>query len=270
MTQSLAPNSHSSCAPMILQRRGQIVELVKLTRSVRVSDLSERFKVSEVTIRNDLIQLQKQGQLVRDHGGALPLDHAHEITALLAVEQRAHLQITEKQRIARTAAALVRPGDTILMDAGTTVVEMVPHLATITPLTIVTNAFNVALEVSTKTKAKIILLGGNYNQESSSTLGPITEQTLNEFVVQKAFLGAQALDLKLGITDTTLEIAQIKRAMIKAARTAILLADSSKFGQSGFIKVAPLTGMQTIVTDSGLPNDIRSALEALDIKVLTV
>lgn len=257
-------------APMILQRRAQIADLVRQSGAVRVADLAERFQVSEVTIRADLVHLEKQGQLVRDRGGALPLDHAREITSLLAVEQRAHLQIAEKQRIARAAAQLVSPGDTIIMDAGTTVVEMAPHLAGITPLTVVTNALNVALEVAAKTDARIILLGGNFSRESSSTLGSFGEQTLDELRVQKAFLGTQAFDLEHGLTDTTLEIAQIKRAMIKAARRVILLTDSSKLGHSGFIKVAPLTAMQTIITDDALKPETRSALEALGLEVITV
>jgi len=253
---------------MTLQRRVQIADLVRQCRAVRVNELADRFKVSEVTIRNDLMHLEKQGQLIRDHGGALPVDHSRQITTLLAVEQRAHLQTTEKQRIARAAATLVSPGDTILMDAGTTVVEMAPYLASITPLTVVTNALNVAIEVTAKTDARVILLGGHVSRESSSTLGALAEQALGEFLVQKAFLGTQALDLERGLTDTTAEIAQVKRAMIKAARRVILLTDSSKMGQSGFIKVAPLTAVQTIITDTGLPNDARIALEALGIELI--
>ncbi|MDG1494606.1 MAG: DeoR/GlpR family DNA-binding transcription regulator [Porticoccaceae bacterium] len=255
---------------MIFQRRIRITELVQQSRAVRVSELAKRFQVSEVTIRNDLMQLEKQGQLVRDRGGALPLDHSREVTTLLAEEQRSHMNITEKRQIARAAAALVSPGDKILIDAGTTAVEMVPYLAAIRPLTIVTNALNVAREAGAKTEAEIILLGGSFNRESSSVLGTIAEQILDEFVIQKAFLGVQAVDLRNGFTDTTLEIAHIKRAMIKAARRVIVLADSTKFSHSGFIKVAPLTVAQTIITDAGLPLDARTELEALNIEVLTV
>lgn len=263
-------DSDSARAPMILQRRAQIADLVRESGAVRVADLAERFKVSEVTIRNDLMQLEKQGQLVRDRGGALPLDQVRELTSLLAVEQRAHLQIAEKQRIAKAAAALVSPGDTILMDAGTTVVEMAPHLAGITPLTVVTNALNVALEVAAKTEARVILLGGTFSRESSSTLGSLAEHTLGELLVQKAFLGTQAFDLEHGFTDTTLEIAQIKRAMIRSSRRVILLTDSSKLGHSGFIKVAPLTAVQTMITDTGLRADVRAELEKLGVEVQCV
>ena len=265
-----APDSDEPRAPMILQRRAQIVELVRQSGAARVADLAARFQVSEVTIRNDLMHLEKQGQLIRDRGGALPLDHAREITSLLAVETRAHLQIAEKQRIARAAAQLVSPGDTILMDAGTTVVEMAPHLAGIASLTVVTNSLTVALAVAAKTDAWIILLGGNFSRESSSTLGAIAEHTLAELLVQKAFLGTQAFDLEHGFTDTTMEIAQVKRAMIKAARRVILLSDSSKLGHRGFIKVAPLNAVQTLITDTGLPAEVRPELERLGMEVVVV
>ncbi len=265
-----APDPSEARAPMILQRRAQIAELVRQSGAARVADLAERFQVSEVTIRNDLMQLEKQGQLIRDRGGALPLDHARELTSLLAVETRAHLQIAEKQRIARAAAQLVSPGDTILMDAGTTVVEMAPHLAGIDRLTVVTNALNVALEVAAKTDARIILLGGTFSREASSTVGSLAEQMLGGLRVQKAFLGTQAFDLEHGLTDTTPEIADVKRAMIRAARRVVLLADSSKLDRCGFIKVAPLTAVQTVITDDGLPVDTRSAVKGLGIEVIVV
>ena len=254
--------------PMILQRRAQIAELARAGGSVRVSDMAERFKVSEVTIRNDLMQLEKDGVLVRDRGGAVPAGTTRDIKSLLAVEQRAHIQTGEKQRIARAAAAMVEPGDTILMDAGTTVVEMAQFLVNIAPLTVVTNALNVALEMAARTTAQIILLGGTFSRESTSTLGSLAEQTLAELLVQKAFLGTQAFDLEHGFTDTTLEIAQVKRAMIRAAKRVVLLTDSSKLGQSGFIKVAPLGAVQTLISDTALPAEARETIERMGVEVV--
>lgn len=255
---------------MTNQRRSQIADLVRDRGSMRVTELAELFDVSEVTIRNDLVQLEKDGELVRDRGGAVPGVAPRQITSLLAVEQRSHLQPDQKRRVARAAAALVKPGDTIIMDAGTTVVEMVPFLADIKPLTVVTNALNVVLEVASKTEARIILLGGTFNREASSTIGSIAERMLGDLVVQKAFLGTQAFDIENGLTDTTLEIAEVKRAMIRAARRTVLLTDSTKLGQSGFIKVAPATAMHTIICDEALPAEVRSALEQLGIEVTIV
>jgi DeoR family transcriptional regulator of aga operon len=255
---------------MTNQRRAQIADLVRERGSMRVTELAELFQVSEVTIRNDLVQLEKDGELVRDRGGAVPGVAPRQITSLLAVEQRAHLQPDQKRRVARAAAALVKPGDTIIMDAGTTVVEMVPFLVDIKPLTVVTNALNVVLEVAAKTEARIILLGGTFNREASSTIGSIAERMLGDLVVQKSFLGTQAFDIENGLTDTTLEIAEVKRAMIRAARRTVLLTDSTKLGRSGFIKVAPLTAMHTIICDQDLPAEMRTALEQLGIEVTIV
>jgi DeoR family transcriptional regulator of aga operon len=253
---------------MINQRRARIAELVRERGSMRVSELAEHFEISEVTIRNDLVQLEKDGQLVRDRGGAVTRDPGRHITSLLAVEQRGHLHTEEKRRVARAAARLVNPGDTIIMDAGTTVVEMAPYLTGITPLTVVTNALNVALEVAAKTDARVLLLGGTFSREASSTVGSLAEQMLDGLRVEKAFLGTQAFDLEHGLTDTTPEIAEVKRAMIRAARRVILLTDSSKLDRSGFIKVAPLTAVHTLISDEGLPVAAREAITGLGIEVL--
>lgn len=255
-------------APMILQRRSAILEMVRRHGSVRVGELAEHFRVSEVTVRLDLVALEKEGKLQRDRGGAIASKPLVPVKALLGMEMRGKLHSDFKTRIGRAAAQLVQPGDTIILDAGTTAVEMVPYLVGIEPLTVVTNGLNVALSLSEKTNAKVLLLGGALNRESCSALGPITERTLGDFVIQKAFLGAQAVNAKDGITDTTLEIAQYKRSMIHAARKVILLVDSSKWGRGAFIKVAPLKAVQAVISDSALPEDARNLLAQSGIELI--
>jgi DeoR/GlpR family transcriptional regulator of sugar metabolism len=260
--------------PMTQHRRAQIADLMKQRDSVRVEELAERFGVSHVTIRNDLAKLERDGYLIRDRGGAIPTAAATErmstISSLLALGARADLNVDEKQRIGIAAAGLVEAGDTIILDAGTTVVEMVRHLANTPTLTVVTNALNVALHVDTTTDADLILLGGTLSRQASSTLGPMAESVLSNLMVGKLFLGTQAWSLEDGLTDTTMEIAQIKRAMIRAAKQVILMVDSSKLGSSGFIKVAPLSDVHIIITDSGLPADARDALERAGIRLILV
>jgi DeoR family transcriptional regulator of aga operon len=248
---------------MTNQRRQEIVSLLRQQGALRVADLATRFGVSQVTIRNDLASLERQGELVRDRGGAAPVTDARRVTDLLAVDQRASLQMEQKKRIARAAAALIQPGETILLDAGTTVVEMVPYLENIPRLTIVTNALNVALQMGARGSAQVILLGGSYHQQSSSVLGPLAERTLAEIRVDRFFLGAQAFDSEHGLTDTTLEIAQFKKAASTRSRQIILLADSAKWGSTGFVNVMPLQALQTIITDTGLPKAAESAIRSL-------
>jgi len=167
------------------------------------------------------------------------------------------------------AAKLVLPGDTILLDAGTTVARMIPYLAEIAHLTIITNALDIAIEAGRHTTAKILLLGGDFSRESTSTLGSLAERTLRDLHVPKLFLGTQAFDATSGLTDTTMEIAHVKQAMIHSARRVVLLADSSKWGTLGFIKVAPLSAVHELVTDHGLPEEARELLkrQGLDLRI---
>jgi DeoR/GlpR family transcriptional regulator of sugar metabolism len=253
---------------MTQQRRTEIAALVRKHGVVRVGELADQFAVSEVTIRNDLECLERDGHLTRDHGGAITKGDTKRVTSLLRVDERAAQHVDEKRRIARAAAQFVSPGDTIILDAGTTVVELARLVAGVSPLTIVTNAVNVALEIGTTSDARLILLGGTFNRESSSTVGALTEHNLTELVVQKLFLGTQAMDLENGLTDSTSEIAQVKRAMIRAAKQVILLTDSSKWSHAGFIKVVPLTKIDTIITDRNLPAEACAAIRNLGIELI--
>jgi DeoR/GlpR family transcriptional regulator of sugar metabolism len=257
---------------MTQHRRRQIAALVQSEGSAHVTILARTFGVSAVTIRNDLSALEKKGDLLRDRGGAIPapVPSPRQVRHLLGLSERAVLNIEAKQRIGKAAAQFVQPGDTIIMDAGTTVVEMAHHLAGVSPLTVVTNAPNVALTIGAETDAHVILLGGTLSREASSTVGPLAERTLADLNVQKVFLGTQALDLEDGLTDTTLEIAQVKRAMIKAAKEVYLLADSTKWDHTGFIKVASLEGIDALITDEKFPASARTALEHLGIRLVLV
>ena len=255
---------------MTQHRRRQILELLKSEGVAHVNSLAQKFGVSAVTIRHDLSKLEEAGELLRDRGGAITSPPARQIKHLLGLNERAALNLEAKQRIGKAAAQFVQPGDTIIMDAGTTVVEMAPHLTGIAPLTVVTNALNVALAIGSASEAQVILLGGMLSREASSTVGPLAEQTLADLSVQKLFLGTQALDLQDGLTDTTLEIAQVKRAMIKAAKQVILLADSAKWNHTGFIKVAQLTEVDMLISDDKLPKTARAAIEQLGIQLLVV
>src|SRR5258708_6297988 len=183
-------------ALMTQQRREQIAQHVQRHGVARVGELVTLFGVSGVTIRNDLVTLERDGRVVRDRGGALAKDSGVFVTSLSRVDERATLHLDAKKKIARAASKLVSPGDTILLDAGTTVVELARLLKNVTPLTVVTNAFNVALEFSAApAESRLVFLGGTYSRVSASTLGAMAELNLKDLVVQKLFLGTQAIDL---------------------------------------------------------------------------
>jgi len=252
---------------MTQQRRRQIVTLTHERGSVRVSDMAEKFSVSEVTIRSDLDQLERDGLIKRDRGGALPVGHTRAVTSLPGMDQRAGQNVDAKRRIATAAARRVLPGQSILLDAGTTVVEMARHLSSVAGLTIVTNGLNVALAAAVSTSARVLMLGGTVDRDSGSALGHMAEEMLGNLVMDQVFLGTQALDLDHGLTDTNIEIAQIKRAMIQHSRRTTLLVDSSKWDTAGFIRIAPLTAVHAVIADVGLPAEAKQALEGLGIEV---
>ncbi len=247
------------------ERRARIAALAAQQGAVRVDELSALFQVSEVTIRSDLDVLAERGLLVRDRGGALANARAGLVTAF---EQRAGQNLEEKRRIGRAAAQLVQPGDTIIMDAGTTLMEMARCLRDVAPLTVVTNALNVALELGGRPDVHVILIGGSLSRDTISTIGPQAVHDLGELLVHKAFLGAHAVDPEAGLTDASLEIAQVKRAMIRAARQAILLADAAKWGRAGLARVAPLRAVHSLVSDEGLPTEARRACAEAGVQLL--
>jgi DeoR family transcriptional regulator of aga operon len=232
----------------------------------RVTDLAARFAVSAVTIRSDLAILEQEGRLVRDHGGATALQTGNTlVTSLLRVDERAALHLEQKRRIGRAAAARVSPGDTVLLDAGTTSVEIARQLARVEPLTLVTNALNVALELGGAPAQRLILLGGVFHRESSSTVGPIAVQSL---AGQTLFLGTQAFDAAHGLTDSTMEIAEVKRAMIRCARQVVLVTDSSKWGRTSLTRVAALEEIDALITDDALPAEARALCATLGIELV--
>jgi len=246
------------------QRRSRIGALAARKGVVRTEELSRIFGVSPVTIRNDLDLLAKEGVLIRDRGGAV----VNTNTALTtAFNQRAELYLDEKRRIGLVAAGLVHPGDTIILDAGTTVMEMAKVLVDINPLTVVTNALNVAMQMGASRSANVVLVGGSLNRDTISVIGPTASQHLADLMVQKAFLATHGMD-EDGLVDPSMEVAQVKRAMIQAARQVILLADSSKWHKAGFAKVVRLGAIHTVISDDKLPEEARAVIQRMGIELI--
>ena len=254
-------------SPIAVERRNRITQLAGQQGSVRVSELSELFQVSEVTIRSDLDVLTRQGMLVRGRGGAVRNENSG---LFIAYAQRASVNLDAKRRIGSIAATLVTSGETIIMDAGTTVMEMAKSLNVDLAVTVVTNALNVATQVGALPNAHVIVLGGSLVRETLSTLGPHSERDLSEIAVQKVFLGANAMDAKFGITDTQAELARSKRFLAQTGRQVILLADSSKWGRASFAKVLPLSDIHVLITDNDLPQEAQAIIRDIGVKLICV
>jgi len=247
------------------QRRAEISVLLEQVRTVRVADLSKKLEVSEVTIRSDLDAMAREGLLIRHHGGAIAHSNLKLATAF---EKRAFEHQEQKSTIGRAAADLVQDGSTILLDAGSTIMEFAKCLNERKPLTVVTNALNVAAHVGATAEINVILIGGSLSRETISTVGTLAERDLQSLMVDCAFLGAHAFNVVAGIADPFLEIARVKKAMMACARQKVLLADSSKWDRPAFAKVAPLTEIDIIVSDDGLPEAVRREIEDAGVRLI--
>lgn len=218
-----------------------------------VASMAEVLGVSEVTIRGDLRSLEQRGMLVRTRGGARP-------SSFKTILQREGVNVEAKQRIAAFAGAMVSDDDTVMMEAGTTVSGIANHLASRRGVQIVTNSTLVFNNARTNPALNIILAGGVFRRESESLVGPGAERTVADFNTRLAFLGTDGFSPERGLTTRFVEGAQVAALMSRRAEETWLVADSSKFGQAGFVSFLPLSGITGIITDSGLPT---GALEAL-------
>jgi DeoR/GlpR family transcriptional regulator of sugar metabolism len=253
--------------PLMLERRRRIAELVEARRVVRVAELVELFDVSDVTVRNDLEALAKEGVIVRDHGGAVTTARTSLSTAF---GQRALENLEAKQRIAEAALKMLSAGETVILDAGTTLMEMARRLPAALPLTVITNSLNVAAEAGVRPAARVILAGGSLSTETISTVGPLAERDIGELLVDKLFLAIHAFDIEAGLSDVSLDVARVKAAMIAASERVVLLADATKFPKRALARVAPLSVIDCLITDKSFPEEAAAELERLGIDVQRV
>jgi DeoR/GlpR family transcriptional regulator of sugar metabolism len=230
------------------RRRAQILDCLASEGEVFVPDLAERFAVTPMTIRRDLEALEAQAVLTRTHGGAIL---SRQSVAEFAFLERNRTSIAEKQAIARETALLVEPGMTLVMDTGTTTLEVARALRGVGRLTVLTSSLAVASELHTDPGMEIVLLGGNVGRNSPDLFGALTEDNLRRFRVQLAILGADAVDER-GLYTTDLPIARVSEAMIEVARDTALVVDSRKFRRQSFVRFAGWDVIRHVVTDAGV------------------
>jgi DeoR/GlpR family transcriptional regulator of sugar metabolism len=233
-------------------RRNRIVELAQSNGVVRSSELSAFFDVSVVTIRQDLSVLVKRGVLARTYGGAVAVDVQKKDTAF---QYRQARNAEQKQQIGAFAAGLVKPGETILLDAGTTTIEIAKRLPENADITVVTCAVNVALEAVQRQGVNVILCGGILNPRTLAVTGHHVDRTLEELHADKLFLATYAIDVEKGLRERNFQGAYIKRALIKASREVNVVCDFTKFSCVAPIVTAQLGVIKRVITDSGVSDE---------------
>lgn len=247
------------------ERRHHILELVR-SGVVTVKELSENIGVSNMTVRRDLAVLEREGVLARVHGGAYSPE-VNGATEIPYSRKRAeHLE--EKRRIGRKAAELVGAGETLILDAGSTTLEVARNLKENMRLTVVSNDLEVLGELARRGGMTVIDTGGMLLESVYTLVGPRAESTLRSVHVDRLFLGADAVSLDDGVTNRTLHEVAVKQAMLEAASQVILVTASHKFQQRVFATVCPLDRLDVIVTDTGLPDGLAARIQELGVKLI--
>lgn len=245
-------------------RRNQIVELLNQQQMVKNADLMERFGISIETVRRDLAFLEEQGILERIYGGAVKKTY-RSTEPMYSNREKENEQ--EKRNIARAAAALIEPNDTVFLDLGTTVLFMAEQISKDQTLTAFTNALRTAVVLSEKPGCQVIIPGGTLRTYELSVSGSMAEENMRRFNVDKAFIGGAGVT-ESGITDFHIGEAGLRRQIIENARQVIVLADYSKFGVRAVSNVCALKDVDILITDEKTPQQMLEMLEDRGIRVI--
>lgn len=245
-------------------RRKRILEQLRLEGKVSVVQLSETLDVTPVTIRNDLAVLEQEGQVVRIQGGAIQVPGTADYSAAqTTTDAYAH----EKQRIAQTAAKLVRDGDTLFINSGTTTEYVAEALSVRRNLNVVTNSLAVAKKLGAVASIRVVLIGGEINAQYGFTHGGDAQEQLLRYQADWAILSVDGISSAGGITTYHAEEAVIDRMMIRGAKHAMIVADRSKIGRAGFSRVSDCTANTCLVTDGG-DTTALAALAEMEVKLV--
>ncbi len=246
------------------ERRIKIVDLINERRKVTVDELCGVFSVSSATIRADLRELQRAGVLTRTHGGAIQkVKTGFELNS----KQRVIQHLAEKQRIARAALTMIDDGDKIVLDTGTTTLELAKLLHERSDLTVITNDIEIAGALEEVESIEVIVMGGVLRKRFHCTLSLQGTQMHSGLTVDKAFLGVNSLSLSKGATTPDIAQAETKKALIRMTNRVILLCDSSKIDRVSFAQFATIDQIDTLITD-GINKTIQSAFEEKGVEIV--
>jgi DeoR family transcriptional regulator, aga operon transcriptional repressor len=252
---------------LIEERRRRICDLLREEGRVTVESLAARFGTSQVTIRADLSLLESAGALTRTHGGALSVPDADQS---LNVKQLQHH--AEKVRIAEAAAGLIRDGETIILDSGTTTAEIARRIRTleVKSINVITNALNIAALLVDVPSVRLIVPGGILRRESSSLSGPMAEAALGTLQANRLYLGADGIDPQLGVMTPHLAEAELNAKMIAISREVVVVADASKFTRRNISLIARTEQVHILITDRAAPPEVVEQFRGQGVQVRLV
>ncbi len=247
------------------QRRDKILDLLKEDGSAKVVDLARIFKVTEVTIRQDLEKLEKEGLIVKEHGGAYLKNVEDQVRNFMLVHQE---NLDKKAVIARKCLEYIESGDTIILDSGTTTTEIAKQLKGLKNLTVITNALNIALMLGAEPGIEVIVTGGEFKPPTLSLTGQKAADFFKGLNVQKLFLATAGISLKSGLTYPSISDLVVKKAMIDAADITYLVADSTKIGKSALASLGALSLIDFIITDPEIEEKHKAVFREHEIELI--
>ncbi|MGM9786326.1 MAG: DeoR/GlpR family DNA-binding transcription regulator [Candidatus Cryptobacteroides sp.] len=249
----------------IAERHKFIKEQLQLNGYVRVQDLADQLGVTGATIRKDLRILENQNILLRTHGSASPVKpHVMDIS----VDVKASQNRDKKLIIAQAAQELIQPDDAIILASGSSVTAFAEVLTPVNTINVVTPSLGIGMLLNEKSNVRVMMLGGEMYKNSMSVRGSYAESGLVNVSCSKLFIGCDGINLETGITCSNLEEARLTTVMMKACTQTVVLADSSKFGRRGYGKIGNVEDIDIIITDSGIPDNMRQQIEDLGVQIL--
>lgn len=249
------------------ERRDKILEILAKENRVNVNELASFFKIGEATIRRDLDELEDRGLLRRTHGGALLADN---ISLETSIKERETKNREAKIRIATFVSQLIRNGETLMIDGGTTTLEVARLLKTKRNLVIITNAPSIADEIVSYETSTVILTGGEFQEKTRVLVGPIAERTIRQFRADKAVLGMSSIIPEEGFFTANIYEATIKKTFMECAKEVIIVMDSSKVGKISSSFISDLSLVDKLIIDKDISEENIRKIENYDIEVITV
>jgi DeoR/GlpR family transcriptional regulator of sugar metabolism len=247
------------------ERRRRIAESIRSRGVVSVTEMAEALGASEITLRRDLRLMAEEGLLVRTHGGAiLPGGLAHEPS----YSEKAHQAAAEKAAIARLAASMIRPGDSIVLGPGTTTLALARLLVDFPELTVVTNSLLVAEALMPAGHVEVIVTGGTLRRAIHALVGPATEDSVRTLRASQAFLSGNGLTAERGLSTPSPLVAAADRALAAAAQQTVVLVDHTKVGHETMCQTVPADRISTLITDPGADVRELDAIREIGVAVL--
>lgn len=245
------------------EREKKILDILTNESSLTVNEISSRLNVSRVTVRSDFNSLEEKGLIVRMRGGAFPAYHPE-------ILESQRTMMAEKIRIARKAASMIKDGDTVMINDGTTSSLIPKFLLGKRDIRIVTNSTLIFTYARINPSLHLTLVGGEFRPSSEAVVGPVALKDLENYHVRYAFLGTGGFSIETGLTSQLVDGAEIFRKMCEQTEKVVVVADSSKYGKNGFVKIFPLNRTDILITDTGLPESAADKIKEENTEIILV